>query len=51
MPEDVRDIATPVLTKRMILKEEASSRSITEEDIVSELLAKIPVPPIGTVAG
>jgi MoxR-like ATPase len=50
VPEDVRDIATPVLIKRMILKEDASSRGITEESIVAELLEKIPVPPIGTGA-
>jgi MoxR-like ATPase len=44
VPEDVRDIAVPVLAKRMILKSEAASRGVTEEGLVRELLGRIPVP-------
>jgi MoxR-like ATPase len=50
VPEDVRDIAVPVLCKRMILKEESTSRGATEEAIVTELLGSIPVPPLEEAA-
>jgi MoxR-like ATPase len=50
VPEDVRDIAIPVLRKRMILKEDASSRGSTEEGIVQELLDKTAVPPLEAAA-
>jgi len=48
VPEDVRDIAVPVLRKRMILKEDGAARGITEEGIVQELLDRIAVPPLET---
>jgi MoxR-like ATPase len=51
VPEDVRDIALSVLLKRMIVKEDASSQGMTEEAIVKELLEKVAVPPMDTVAG
>jgi MoxR-like ATPase len=44
VPEDVRDIAVSVLSKRMILKGDAASRGATEEGLVRELLGRIPVP-------
>jgi len=47
VPEDIRQMAVPVLRKRMILREEASSRGVKEEDVVNELLASVPVPPLG----
>jgi MoxR-like ATPase len=45
--EDIRDLAAPVLRKRMILREDAASRGVREEDVVRELLEKVPVPPLG----
>ena len=48
--KDVRDIAIPVLRKRMILKEDATSRGSTEEGIVQELLDKTAVPPLEAAA-
>jgi MoxR-like ATPase len=50
VPEDVREIALPVLRKRMILKEDASSRGSTEEGIIQELLDATPVPPLEAAA-
>jgi MoxR-like ATPase len=46
--EDVRDLAVPILRKRMIVKEDASTRGMKEDDFVRELLDKVPVPPLGT---
>ncbi len=46
--EDIRDLAVPILRKRLILREEASARGLREEDILKELLEKVPVPPLGT---
>ncbi len=50
VPEDVRDIAVPVLRKRIILKEEGGSQGSTEEAILAELLGSIPVPPLEEAA-
>jgi MoxR-like ATPase len=46
VPEDVRDVAAPVLRKRMILKEDASAHGATEETVIGELLDRIAVPPM-----
>jgi MoxR-like ATPase len=46
VPEDIRDIAVPVLWKRLILKSDASSRGATEESIIAELLDRVPIPPM-----
>lgn len=43
-PEDVKAVATEALTHRIILKPEMWARSIREEDVVSDLLRKVPVP-------
>jgi MoxR-like ATPase len=45
--EDIRDLAIPVLRKRMILREDASTRGFREDDIVKGLLDSVPVPPLG----
>ena len=45
-PEDVRDMALPVLQKRLILKSEPAGRGLTEETVVQELLSKTPIPPL-----
>ncbi len=49
--EDIRDLAVPVLRKRMILKEDSSTRGVTEEDFVRGLLETVPVPPLGADGG
>ncbi len=50
VPEDVRDIVVPVLCKRMIMKEGGAAREATEDAILAELLASIPVPPLAEAA-
>jgi MoxR-like ATPase len=43
-PEDIKEIAYPVLRKRILIKSEFSSRGVTEDGILSEILNKLPVP-------
>ncbi len=43
-PDDVKNLVIPVLSHRMILKQEARIRKITPENVLSELLSKIRVP-------
>ncbi|HET6485974.1 MAG TPA: MoxR family ATPase [Spirochaetia bacterium] len=45
-PEDIRDMALPVLQKRLILKSEPAGRGLTEENVVQELLSRTPIPPL-----
>ena len=49
-PDDVKAIAAPVLTHRVILKPESRLRKITGEQIVAELLERIAVPVITSEA-
>jgi MoxR-like ATPase len=44
VPEDVKDIAVPVLRKRILLRSDRTSRGLTEIDVVREILDKVPVP-------
>jgi MoxR-like ATPase len=44
IPDDVKALAAPVLSHRIILKTEARLKGRTEEDLLSELLATVPVP-------
>jgi MoxR-like ATPase len=46
VPEDIRGIAEPVLRKRVLLRPEAAAKGITEETVIRELLATVPVPPL-----
>lgn len=43
-PQDVKDIAYDVLRHRIILNYEAIASGITPEDIIKEILEKVPVP-------
>lgn len=43
-PDDVKRVAAPVLTHRLILRPESRLRKITAEHILSELIAEIAVP-------
>ena len=47
LPDDVKILAEPVMCHRLILKPESRLRKITTRNIVSNLLAEIPVPVIG----
>jgi len=43
-PDDVKRVAGPVLTHRLILRPESRLRKITAESIVEEIVAQVPVP-------
>jgi MoxR-like ATPase len=43
-PEDVKDIAQPVLCKRILIKPQFAAKGLTEADVVRALLEKIEVP-------
>lgn len=44
LPDDVKRIAPPVLTHRLILKPESRLRKITAEHVIEEIIAEIAVP-------
>lgn len=44
IPDDVKSLAVPVLSHRIILKTEARLKGLTEEDLLRELLETVPVP-------
>lgn len=46
LPDDVKRIAGPVLTHRLILKPESRLRKVTPESVVEEVVAEIAVPAI-----
>jgi MoxR-like ATPase len=46
VPEDIQEIALPVLRKRILLKSEHVAKGLTEEKVIGELLGKIEVPPL-----
>ncbi len=50
LPDDVKAIAAPVLTHRVILKPESRLRKITAEQVIGELLDRIAVPVIAAEA-
>ncbi|MCX7748992.1 MAG: MoxR family ATPase [Clostridia bacterium] len=44
LPEDVKKMAIPVLSHRLVLKQEAKLKKITSEDIMQTILNKVNVP-------
>ncbi len=44
LPDDVKEMAKPVLSHRLILKQEARIRRVESEDIVDAVLRQVPVP-------
>lgn len=46
LPDDVKEMAKPVLSHRLILKQEARIRRVEPEDIVDAVLQQAPVPRI-----
>jgi MoxR-like ATPase len=44
IPDDVKSLAVPALAHRIILKPEARLKGHSTEDLIKELLAKLPVP-------
>ena len=47
-PDDVKELARPVFLHRIILKSEERTRGVNTQDILSELMEKIPVPVSGS---
>ena len=43
-PDDVKRVAGPVLTHRMILRPESRLRKVTPESVVQEIVEEVPVP-------
>ena len=46
LPDDVKNMANPVLAHRLILRPGAQLRKLSEEELLSEMLQELPVPGI-----
>jgi MoxR-like ATPase len=44
IPEDIRDLAVPVLSHRLMLKQEAKIKRITNENIIHEIIKRQIIP-------
>jgi len=44
LPDDVKSLASPVLAHRLVLRPEAVLRGLRPEDVVEDLLKRVPVP-------
>lgn len=51
LPDDVKRVAGPVLTHRLILKPESRLRKVTASQVVDEIIAEIAVPTLPGAAG
>ena len=45
VPDDIRDLVSPVLWKRISVKSENLLKGLTEERSIAELLEQVAVPP------
>jgi MoxR-like ATPase len=50
LPDDIKRMALPVLTHRLILRPESRLRKVTPAAVVNEILAEVPVPVLKTRA-
>lgn len=44
VPEDVKDIAHPVLAKRVLIKSEFTAKGLTEYDVIEAILSTVEIP-------
>ena len=44
LPDDIKDLTVPVLSHRVLLSADAQMRGTSTEEILTEVLAKIPIP-------
>ncbi len=51
IPDDVKNLANPVLAHRFVLKTEARMKGLSQEEIVNEILGTVPVPVEGKDVG
>ncbi len=45
-PDDVREVAVPALSHRLILRPEFWAQDLTEDDVIEETLDLVPAPPV-----
>ncbi len=43
-PDDVKELAVPVLAHRLVMRNSSSGRRVTASDVIQEILATVPVP-------
>lgn len=48
VPDDVNDLATPILAHRIMLVPEAIFDGITQESLIEEILEEVPAPTVST---
>lgn len=46
VPEDIQELAIPILRKRILIKSEFSAKGLTEIQAITELVEKVEVPPL-----
>jgi MoxR-like ATPase len=51
LPDDVKAVAVPALAHRLVLRPELWVQRITAEDVVREVLERVPTPPAEDVSG
>ena len=44
VPDDIKQLAVPVLSHRLLLDAEAEFSGVTVEDVISQLMSKVPPP-------
>ena len=44
VPDDIKDLAIPVLAHRILLSPEAQMRGASAEDVLESLLGRVPIP-------
>jgi MoxR-like ATPase len=47
LPDDIKELAEPVLLHRIILRYEERTRGISAKAVLDEVLAEVPVPVTG----
>jgi MoxR-like ATPase len=45
VPEDVQSVAPAILRKRVLIKNEHTAKGVTEDDVISQVLSTLDVPP------
>ncbi len=51
LPDDVKTVAIPVLAHRLVVDFDRSLRGASADSVMAEILATVPVPPVGDPAG
>jgi MoxR-like ATPase len=51
LPDDIKAMAAPVLGHRLVVDLDRSLRGASADSVLAEILATVPVPPVGAAAG